>query len=61
MSEIKKEELDLQSTKKWLLIPDIFKGQWMDKAKSLIKKYGKMVPVPHNMANYFQPLDLTVN
>ena len=36
MSEIKKEELDLQSTKKWLLIADIFKGQWMDKAKSLI-------------------------
>ena len=29
--------------------------------KSLIEKHGKMVPVPHNISNYFQPLDLTVN
>ena len=59
----KKEELDLHLTKKWLLIADVFKGQWADKLKkSLIEKHhGKMVPVPHNMTNYFQPLDLTVN
>ena len=40
----------------------MFKGQWTDKVKSLIEKHhGKMVPVPHNMTNYFQPLDLTDN
>ena len=60
--KIKKEELDLRSTKKWLLIADVFKGQWKDKVKSLIEKHhGKMVPVPHNMTDYFQPLDVTVN
>ena len=43
-------------------IADMFKRQWKDKVKSLIKKYhGKMVPVPHNTTNYFQPLNLTVN
>ena len=58
----KKEELELRLTKKWLLIADVFKGQWTDKVKSLMEKYhGKMVPVPHNMTNYFQPLDLNVN
>ena len=37
-------------------------GQWTDKVKSLTEKHhGKMVPVPHNMTNYFQPLDLKVN
>ena len=40
----------------------MFKGQWKDKVKSLIEKHqSKMVPLPHNMKNYFQPLDLTVN
>ena len=34
----------------------------MDKVKSLIEiHHGKMVPLHHNMTNYFQPLDLTVN
>ena len=57
----KKEELDLRPTKKWLLINDVFKGQWTDNVKSLIQKHhGKMVLVPHNMTNYFQPLELTV-
>ena len=41
-------ELDLRSTKKWT-----------EKVKSLIEKHhGKIVPVPHNMTNYLQPLDL---
>ena len=47
----KKVELDLCSIKKWLLISDMFKGQWADKVKSLIEKHGtstKMVPLPHN-------------
>ena len=40
----------------------MFKGQWKNKIKSLIEKHqGKMVPLPHNVKNYFQPLDLTVN
>ena len=57
----KKKELDLPSTKKWLLIADMFKEQLTDKVRSLIEKHGKMVPVPHNMTNYFQPLNLTIN
>lgn len=58
----KKEELGLRSTKKWFLIADVFKAQWTEKVKSLVEKHhGKMVAVPHNMTNYFQPLDLTVN
>ena len=55
----KKEELDLCSSKKWLLIADVFKVQWM--VKILIEKHGQMVPVPHNMTNYFQQLNLRVN
>ena len=44
------------------MIADVFKGQWTDKLKILIEKHhGKMVPVIHNMTNYFQPLDLKVN
>ena len=43
-------------------IPDVFKEQWTDKITSLIEKHhGKIVLVPHNMMNYFQSLDLTVN
>ena len=58
----KKEELDLRSTKKWVLIADMFKGQWTVKVNSLIEKHdGEMVPGPHNMTNYFQPFDLTAN
>ena len=57
----KKKELDLPSTKEWLLIADMFKEQLTDKVRSLIEKHGKMVPVPHNMTNYFQPLNLTIN
>ncbi|MEO0687884.1 MAG: hypothetical protein AAFY76_23225 [Cyanobacteria bacterium J06649_11] len=44
------------------MIADVFKAQWTDKVKDLVEKHhGKMVPVPRNMTNYFQPLDLTVN
>ena len=39
----KKEELDLRSTEKRLLITDVFKEQWTDKVKSLVEKHhGKM-------------------
>ena len=57
-----KKSLYLYSSKKWVLIAGVFKGQWMEKVESLIEKYhGKMVPVPHNVTNYLQPLYLTVN
>ena len=56
------KELDFHSNKKWVLIAGVFKGQWTDKVKNLIEKYyGKMVPVPHDMTIYLQPLDLPVN
>ena len=46
----------------WLLVSDVFKGQWTEAVKSVVKESnGKMVPVPNNWINYFQPLDLTVN
>ena len=61
MSKIKKKEHDLPSTKKRPLIADMFKEQLTDKVRSLIEKHGKMVPVPHNMTNYFQPLNFTIN
>ena len=49
----KKEILDYCSAKKWLLIAEVFKGQWTDKVKILIEKnHGKMVPVPHNMTKF---------
>ena len=58
----KKEELDLNSAKTWLLIADEFKGQSKNEVKSLIEElHRKMVPVAHDITNYFQPLELTVN
>ena len=48
--------------KLWLLICDVFKGQWTETVKNVVKESnGKMVSVPNNWTNYFQPLDLTVN
>ena len=58
--ERKQKDLNIQN-KPWLLICDVFKGQWTDTAKDAVKKSnGKMVPVPNNCTTYFQPLDLTV-
>ena len=57
----KREELKAPN-KPWLLICDVFKGQWTDAVKEVVKaSNGKMVAVPNNWTNYFQPLDLTVN
>ena len=57
-----KEELDLNLAKTWLLIADEFKGQWKNEVKSLIEKlHRKMITVPHDITNHFQPLELTVN
>ena len=45
-----------------MLICDIFKGQWTEAVKNVVKESnGKMVSVPNNWTNYFQPLDLTIN
>ena len=45
-----------------MLICDVFKGQWTEAVKNVVKESnGKMVSVPNNWTNYFQPLDLTVN
>ena len=58
----KKEELGLCLTKRWFLIADLFKQQLTDKVKNLIEKHhGKIMPVPNNMANFLQPLDLAIN
>ena len=58
----KKEELGLYLTKKRFLVADVFKGQLKDKLKSLIEKYHrKIVPVPTNIVNYFQPLESTIH
>ena len=57
----KQEELTVPN-KPWLLICDVFKGQWTETVKNVVKESnGKMVSVPNNWTNYFQPLDLTVN
>jgi len=57
----KRKELGV-SDKPWLLISDVFKGQWTAAVKDVVRESnGKMVPVPNNWTNYFQPLDLTVN
>ena len=40
----------------------VFKGQWTETVQNVLKESkGKMVSVPNNWTNYFQPLDLTVN
>lgn len=54
--------LGLRCDKEWLLIADVFKGQWTDGVKQIVEESnGKMVPIPANMTHIFQPLDLTVN
>ena len=59
--EGKQKESNLQS-KHLLLICDVFKGEWTDVVKDVIKKCnGKMVRFCNNCTNHFQLLDLTVN
>ena len=56
------EELGLDKDFPWVLICDIFKGQWTDLVKScVLQSRGKMIAVPNNWTNYFQPLDISVN
>ena len=50
-----RKSLKLHNEKKWLLIVDVFKDQWSDGSKKIIKENdGKVVPVPANMAHIFQ-------
>ena len=60
---IREKRKELKAPKKpWLLICDVFKGQWTDAVKKAVKaSNGKMVSGPNNWTNYFQPLDLSVN
>jgi len=57
-----RKSLQLHYNKEWLLISNVFKGQWTDDVKKIIEESnGKVVAVPANMTHIFQPLDLTVN
>ena len=64
LSYVKKqiESLGLRKSQEWLLITVVFKGQWTPAVK---KKWliwtEKLVPVPNNMINNFQTLNLTGN
>ena len=52
--------MGLRKTGEWILVSDVFKGQWMDSVKQLVSYNDvKMVPVPNDMIQKFQPLDLT--
>ena len=56
------KSLGLRKNQEWLLIADVFKGQWTPAVKKKVADLnGKMVPVPNNMTNHFQTLDLTLN
>lgn len=57
-----REELGLPMDHPWLLICDVFKAQWTDSVKGVVREsFGKMEPVPNNWTSYFQPLDISVN
>ena len=60
--ENKRQALGLGNQQEWLLISDVFKGQWTDRVKDIVSRSkGKMEPIPSNWTNYFQALDLSVN
>lgn len=57
-----REKLSLPNDQPWLLIADVFKGQWTEAVtKGVSESHGKMCAVPSNMTNVYQPLDLSVN
>ena len=56
------KSLELRKNQEWLLIADVFKGQWTPAVnKKVADLNGKMGPLPNNMTNHFQTQDLTVN
>ena len=57
-----RKKLGLAANHFGLVIMDVFKGQTTDAVQNLLKKNNIfLMKVPANMANLFQPLDLTVN
>ena len=57
-----RERLAMPAQTPWLLISDVFKGQWTPRVKNLVMENpGEMVPIPGNMTHIFQPLDVSVN
>ena len=59
--ELKQKKLGLNTNQKVICIFDVFKGQKIDKYKSVLDKYIISVYVPTNMTNHFQPLNMTIN
>ena len=58
----KRQDIDLRTNQRALLISDIFTGQMKSSLKDVIgKKNLIVVNVPENMTKYYQVLDLTVN
>ena len=56
------KSLGLRKNQEWLLIADVFKGQWTTAVKKKVAYLNdKMVPVPNNTINPFQSLELAVN
>ena len=56
------KSLGLRKNQEWLLIADVFKGQWTPALKKEVADLNeKMVPVPNSTTNHFQTLELTVN
>lgn len=58
----KRQDIDLGTNQRALLISDIFTGQMNSSLKDVIGKQNLIVVnVPENMTKYYQVLDLTVN
>lgn len=57
-----RQDIDLRTNQRALLISDIFTGQMKSSLKDVIgKKNLIVVNAPENMTKYYQVLDLTVN
>lgn len=58
----KRETLGFQADQRALLIYDVFRGQMTPKIMALVEEnHCVMVPVPANLTQHFQPLDLMIN
>ena len=54
--------LGLRKNQVWLLIADVFKGQWTPTVKKKEADLNeKRVPVPNNTTDHFKTLEFTVN
>lgn len=58
----KRKDINASPDQKALIIFDVFKGQWNDQIKRLYDENNCMiVPVPANLTNIYQPLDISIN